>query len=197
MSSRRTMSAQITGGPSPEVHLLVRRCVVDDCRSCSSASPCATRLSTMAREAWLALVSWRAILRSCSAATICLRWSMKYALRKVSHLHSIDGEGTDRRKYTTTHDTKTRFPQISSSVMMACCHGVVLLKSTGERPVPVAALTQTKSASTKRILNSPLEAQKMEAATRGMIVLGRVCEYCFSSIRGDVHTTARDVSCRI
>lgn len=58
--------------------------------------------------------------------------------------------------------------------MTACCHGVVPLKSTGDRPVPVAALTQTKSASTKRILNSPLEAQKMEAATSGTIVLSHV-----------------------
>ena len=78
---------------------------------------------------------------------------------------------TDLRKYTTTHDTKTMLPQISSNTIITCCHGVVLLRSTGDNPVPVAALMQTKSASVKHILNSPLEAQKMAAATSGTLVL--------------------------
>ena len=95
---------------------------------------------------------------------------------KVRCIIEVRAIRTDRRKYTTTHDTKTRFPQISSSTMMACCHGVVLLRSTGDSPVPVAALTQTKSASTKHILNFPLEAQKTAAATSGTTVLRQIGE---------------------
>ena len=61
---------------------------------------------------------------------------------------------------TTTQDTITGDPRICRRTRMVCCHAVRELRSIGAKPVPVAALTQTKRESMYRMWNSPLDAQK-------------------------------------
>ena len=55
--------------------------------------------------------------------------------------------------------------------MIACCHGVSVLKSTVASPVPVIPLTQRKSASMYLMLNVPFDAESMPAAMTGTSVL--------------------------
>ena len=68
---------------------------------------------------------------------------------------------------TTTQDTITGDPTISSITRIACCHAVRELRSMVANPVPVIALTQTKSESMYLMGNSPLDAQKMTDQKRG------------------------------
>jgi hypothetical protein len=65
----------------------------------------------------------------------------------------------------------TGLPTKEITRIMTCCHGVSALKSTVTSPVPVIPLTQRKSASMYLMLNAPLDAERMPAATIGKSVL--------------------------
>ena len=73
---------------------------------------------------------------------------------------------------TTTQDTITGDPIICRMTKIVCCHAVRELRSIGAKPVPVAALTQTKRESMYRIRNFPLDAQKIMDQKRGIMRLG-------------------------
>lgn len=73
---------------------------------------------------------------------------------------------------TTTQDTTTGDPIICRITRIVCCHTVRELRSIGARPVPVAALTQTKRESIYRMWNFPLDAQKIEDQKSGIMRLG-------------------------
>jgi len=74
---------------------------------------------------------------------------------------------------TTTQDTVTGDPIICRMTRIVCCHAVRELRSIGAKPVPVAALTQTKRESIYRMWNFPLDPQKIMDQKSGIMRLNR------------------------
>ena len=74
-------------------------------------------------------------------------------------------------KMTTTQDTTTGDPIICRITRIVCCHTVRELRSIGAKPVPVAALTQTKRESMYRMWNWPLDPQKIMDQKSGIMRL--------------------------
>ena len=69
---------------------------------------------------------------------------------------------------TTNQETVTGDPTTSRITKIVCCQAVRELRSNVINPVPVTALTQTNSESTKFTRFFPFEAQNMTAKNRGV-----------------------------